>query len=275
MINIRTHFYYPFIIVSLVATSCTKVVQKPVLPYFQDSTMAYPVTVKVTNPPISVIQNEDLLGITVSSLNKESNDILNFSNINSLSLSNLPGGGGGGQQPVGYPVDPQGNISMAFIGKVNVVGLTLEQAQDTISKALEVYLKNPAVNIRFMNHRYTVLGEVKSVGSYNLLDDRTTLIDALAAAGDLTDYSKRDSVTVIREINGQRQIGKFNLLNRDIFSSPYYYVRNGDVIYVEPIKEKQIRYEDATNRDKLTVLTTILSTATTLVTIIITLSKIN
>jgi len=212
----------------------------PITPYFQDSTVALPTTLDIRQPQVSRIQKEDLLGITVSSLNKESNDILNFSNVNSLSMSALPGGGGGGSQPIGYPVDSSGNVSMAFIGKVKVAGLTLEAAQERIRAALEGFVKGPAVNIRFMNHRFLVLGEVNGVGSFNLFDDRTTIIDALATAGDLTPFANRDSIMIIRSINGQREIAQVSLLDRSIFSSPYFYIRNGDVLYAQPIPEKVV-----------------------------------
>jgi polysaccharide export outer membrane protein len=255
-------------------SSCTKTIMKPVLPYFQDSTVTnYPITLQVHENYVSTIQTEDILGITVSSLNKESNDILNFSNENSLPLSPLTGGGGGGQQPIGYPVDRQGNVSMAFIGKVNVLGLSLEEAQSKIATQLVKYLKEPAVNIRFMNHKFTVLGEVNGVGSFSLLDDRTTLIDALASAGDMTDYAKRDSVTVIRVVDGKRTIGKLNLLTNEVFSSPYFFIQNDDVIYVEPIKEKVVTYTDATKQRKLQDVLSISAIFTTIITLIIAITR--
>ncbi|WP_373511128.1 polysaccharide biosynthesis/export family protein [Persicitalea sp.] len=177
-----------------------------ITPYFQDSTVALPTTMEIRQPQVSRIQKEDLLGITVSSLNKESNDLLNFSNVNSLSMSALPGGGGGGSQPIGYPVDSSDNISMAFIGKVNVAGLALEAAQERIRAALDGFVKDPAVNIRFMNHKFVVFGEVNQGGAFSLFDDRTTIIDALATAGDLTPFANRDSIMIIRSINGPREI---------------------------------------------------------------------
>jgi polysaccharide export outer membrane protein len=255
-------------------SSCTKIITKPVLPYFQGSTVtSYPVTLEVHESYVSTIQTEDILGITVSSLNKESNDILNFSNVNSLPLSSLPGGGGGGQQPIGYPVDRQGNISMAFVGKVNVLGLSVEEAQSKIATELVKYLKEPAINIRFMNHKFTVLGEVNGVGSFTLLDDRTTIIDALASAGDMTDYARRDSVTVIRVVDGKRTIGKLNLLTNEVFSSPYFFIQNGDVIYVEPFKEKNIQYTDDTKKQNLQTVITVSTIFTSLVTFIIALTR--
>lgn len=257
------------------AFSSCKVISRrstPIKPYFQDSTAALPVSLETRAPKVSRVQKEDLLGITVSSLDQASNDILNFSNVNSISMSTLPGGGGGGSQPIGYPVDSSGNIAMAFIGKVQVEGLTLESAQDKIREKLVVFIKEPAVNIRFMNHKFVVLGEVMKVGSYNLLDDRTTLIDALASAGDLTPLAKRDSLMIIRSTNGRREIAQVSLLNREIFLSPYFYVRNGDVIYAQPLAEKVVPIppdpQVAEAQRRRQTFTTILSTVAILVSIL-------
>jgi polysaccharide export outer membrane protein len=114
-----------------------------------------------------------------------------------------------------------------------------------------------------------VLGEVNDVGSFTLLDDRTTLIDALASAGDMTDYAKRDSVTVIRVVDGKRTIGNLNLLTNEVFSSPYFFIKNGDVIYVEPIKEKIVTYTDATNQRNFQAAIGVISLFTSVITLII------
>lgn len=187
-----------------------------------------------------MIQKGDILGIIISSLNKESNDIMNFYNVSSLPVTSFTPGaaGGGSSQPIGYPVDSLGNVSIPLIGKLKLEGLTLQLAEEKVRAEVEKTLKEPAVNIRFMNHKFTVLGEVGSVGTFNLLNDHTTLIEAITAAGDLTLFGKRDSITVIRIAGGRRELGKVNLRNRDVFTSPYFYVRNDDIIYVEPTKDK-------------------------------------
>lgn len=206
--------------------------------YFQSNNPQYPNYIETQLPKVSKISVDDILAITVSSLNKESNDILNFQNINSLTMSSFPGSSVAVSrgQPLGYRVDSSGNVVVPFIGKHYLAGLTLEEAGEKVRLEVEKYLKEPAVNIRFLNHKFSVIGEVNKVGTYNLLDDRTTLPEALAMAGDLNIYGKRDSITIIRNSMGLREIAKVNLLTRDVFTSPYYYIRNGDVIYVEPIK---------------------------------------
>ncbi|WP_341226032.1 polysaccharide biosynthesis/export family protein [uncultured Arcticibacterium sp.] len=210
--------------------------------YFQGgNTASNPSYLETPPAPVAKITQGDILAITVSSLNEESNQILNFQNINTLQMSTFPGQSGGAmgaRQPLGYRVDSTGNVVIPFIGKQFVKDLTLMQASDKIKTAVEVYLKEPAVNVRFLNHKFSVLGEVNKVGTYNLLDDKTTLPEALAMAGDLSIYGKRDSITIIRDLHGIREVGTVNLLNREIFNSPYFYVKNGDVIYVQPIKGK-------------------------------------
>ncbi len=231
---------YYFLALLAVLSSCVNTSQ---FVYFQggNSGSAYPVYLESVTPVVSRISKDDILAITVSSLNEQSNEILNFQNINTLQMSTFPGqsvGAMGSRQPLGFRVDSTGNVVLPFVGRLNLDGLTLLQASDKIETEMQVYLKNPAVNVRFLNHKFSVLGEVNRVGTYNLLDDRTTLPEALAMAGDLTIYGKRDSVTVVRYSHGFREIGKVNLLNQSVFQSPFYYVQNGDVIYVEPIKGK-------------------------------------
>lgn len=221
-------------------SSCTTV-HPPQLEYFRTKDRSFPKLVETVVPPVSKIQKGDILGVIVSSLNKESNELLNFTNVNSLPVSVFSGGSvGGGNQPLGFLVDSSGYISMPIIGRQQVGGLTLERAEAKLRADLEKTLKDPSVNVRFMNHKFSVLGEVKQVGTFNLLDDQTTLLDVLAACGDLTEYAKRDSLTVIRTRNGMREIGKVNLRTLSVFTSPYFYVQNGDVVYVEPTQDKVI-----------------------------------
>lgn len=222
-------------------SSCTRIprVSPSKLGYFQaDSNASLPAFIETQLPQVSKIQSNDILAIIVGSLNKESNEILNFANVNTLPVSVFSGSVGGGSQPLGFPVDSSGYVSMPLIGKVAVAGLTLQSAEEKIRTELERSIKDPVVNVRFMNHKFSMLGEVSGVGTYNLLDDQTTIIDAIALAGDITIFGKRDSVVVIRQTEGKREIGMVSLQDRSVFSSPYFYLKNGDIIYVEPKKEK-------------------------------------
>lgn len=213
----------------------------PHLEYFQGKDSLFPASIEAMAPPISKIQKGDILGIIVTTLNKESNEIMNFYNISSLPLASFSPGGkssGTSTQPLGYPVDSLGNVYVPLIGRQKLDGLTIQRAEDKLRAEIEKTLKDPAVSIRFMNHKFTVLGEVGQVGIFNLQNDRTTLIDAITAAGDLTIFGKRDSIKVIRTVGNKREIGFVNLRSRAVFTSPYFYVRNDDIIYIEPTKDK-------------------------------------
>lgn len=240
--TLRTLVVGCLVIIQLSSCTTTKPIQipPPHLEYFQSNDPSYPSYLTTIVPQISKIQKGDILGIIVSSLNKESNEIMNFYNVSSLPVTSFsPGSAGdGGGQPIGYPVDSLGNVSIPLIGKQKLEGLTVQQAEEKVRIEVEKTLKDPAVNIRFMNHKFTVLGEVAQVGTFNLLNDQTTIIEAITAAGDLTIFGKRDSITVIRSVDGKREIGKVNLRTREVFSSPYFYVRNDDIIYIEPTKDK-------------------------------------
>lgn len=217
------------------------------LSYFQAAdSLAYK-QIPGIQPEVSRIQPNDILAITITSMDKESNEILNFANINPLQMSTYPGQTGTGQrgQPLGYLVDALGFVELPFVGKVKVNGFTLSEAAGTIRSLVDSSLVvEPAVNVRFLNRKFSVLGEVAKTGTFNLLDDRTTLPEALAIAGDIGVYGNRERVMVIRESEGVREIARVNLRTEEIFDSPYYYIRHGDLIYVEPLKEK------ATNTDR-------------------------
>lgn len=192
-------------------------------------------------PEVARIQPNDILAITVSSMDKTSNEILNFANVNRLVTTTYPGLNTNNQngQPLGYLVDALGHVEIPFIGQVKVNDKTLSEAGDIIRQMVDSSLvANPAVNVRFLNHKFSVLGEVGRPATFGLLDDRTTLPEALAMAGDIGVYGNREWVMLVRENQGQQDVVRLNLTKDDIFQSPYYYIKNGDVIYVEPLKEK-------------------------------------
>lgn len=212
--------------------------------YFQGSdpldTIRY-AKLKNIEPLIPKIQPDDILAVTVSSLSAESNEVFNFQNVTPLITSNFPGGTGSGMsktQPLGYLVDPAGNIEMPLIGGVHVAGLALEEAGIKIKEELGKFLKEPTANVRYLNQKFTILGEVNRPGIYNLLDSHTSLPEVLGVAGDLTIFGRRDNVMLMRTTEGKREIIKLNLNSREVLETPYYFIRSGDIIYVEPTKGK-------------------------------------
>ena len=147
-----------------------------------------------------------------------------------------------------YLIDAQGEINLPFLGSIKVAGWTTLQARDSLTARLEYYLKKPIVNLRLVNFKFTVLGEVASAGSYTIPNERINILEALGMAGDLTNYGDREKVLVIREKDGKRNFGYINLHQRDLFQSPYFYLRQNDMVYVEPMKAKIGTTTDASTK---------------------------
>lgn len=166
-----------------------------------------------------------------------------------------------------YIVDIEGNILFPQIGKIQVDGMTRKELVDFITEKVENYVANPIVNVQFFNFKVSVLGEVAHPGNYTIINERTTILDALGMAGDMTPYGKRDNVLIYREHNGKIQFHRINLNNPDIFISPYYYVQQNDVIYVEP---NMVRSISAQN---IPLILSTVSTLATTVTLIYTISQ--
>ena len=164
----------------------------------------------------------------------------------------------------GYLVNKEGIIDFPVLGKLPVKGLTINQLKDMLVLKLDQYLKNPIVNARLLNYKITVLGEVNKPSSYTLQSERVSVMDAIGLAGDLTIYGKRENVLLVREENGQRNFIRLNLNSSKIFQSPYYYLKQNDVLYIEPNKSK-IASSDALTIRNLSILSTI---ATVLVVIV-------
>ena len=141
-------------------------------------------------------------------------------------------------RPLPYIVDADGEINFPGIGRIKVAQLTTKQLTNELHKKLLPYLNDPIVNVRLTNFKVTVLGEVRSPGSYTVLNERINILEAIGLAGDLNIQGKRDSVTLIRERNGKRVFISIDLTSKKLFNSPYYYLAQNDIIYVEPNKTR-------------------------------------
>jgi len=139
-----------------------------------------------------------------------------------------------------YLVDVNGIINFPVIGDIKLSGLTKSEAIKLISQKLSPYLKDPIVTIQFMNYRVTVLGEVLRPGQYVINNERVTVLDALGLAGDMTIYGVRHNVLITRENNGRLEFARLNLNSDDVFKSPYFYLQQNDVVYIEPNKVKSV-----------------------------------
>ncbi|MBK9012810.1 MAG: polysaccharide biosynthesis/export family protein [Saprospiraceae bacterium] len=180
------------------------------------------------------IQTDDVLFIMVRALDQETAEPFNLfggatMQMNQLAVNN--------PSLTGYLVDPNGNIDLPVLGRLNVANKTIEETKDLIGDKLKPYLNDPVIMIRFLNFRFTVLGEVKSPRTISVPGERMTILEALGQAGDLTPYSNREKIMVIREQDGKREFGYINIHSPEVFQSPYFYLQQNDIVYVEPIKE--------------------------------------
>jgi len=143
---------------------------------------------------------------------------------------------GSGAQLIDYLIDVDGNIDYPILGKIKLVGLTVEEAKELFKKKFSEgqLLKDPVIMIRFLNFRITVAGEVRSPGVYPVSGERVSILEALGMAGDLTIKGRRDNVLVVRDFNGTKTYTRIDLTNKEVFNSPVYYLTQNDYIYVEP-----------------------------------------
>lgn len=137
-----------------------------------------------------------------------------------------------------YLIDEQGEIDFPVLGNVKVSGLSSMEAIKVLKDKIKTYVNNPILTLKIQNHKVTVLGEVKVPGVYPIPNEKLTLTEALAMAGDLQISGVRKNVLVVREVNGIRTETRVDLTSRHLFSSPVYYLRHNDVVYVEPSKGK-------------------------------------
>ncbi len=184
------------------------------------------------------IQPDDLLGITISSLNPESNALFNRGVLTPTGTNLNPAASTPNE---GYLVDENGFIDFPIIGKLKLGGLTKAEAKNKIIFELKDYLKDPIVNVRFLNFKVTVIGEVNKPSTFTIPNDKINILEALGLAGDMTAFGRRENVLIIREKDGVRNTVRVNLNSKDLLSSPYFNLQQNDIVYVEPDKAKAIQ----------------------------------
>lgn len=200
------------------------------LVYFSDLPKSTDFSTPIKNYSAPKIQEDDILSISVSSLNPESNVLFNNVLLPSTGNTNVIAD----KINEGYLVDKEGFINFPVIGKVSLLGLTKEQATEKMTDLIKTQVKNPIINIRFLNFKVTVIGEVTKPSTFTIPTEKITILEALGLAGDMTAYGRRESVLIIREKDGVRSTSRINLNNKDVLSSPYFYLQQNDIIYVEP-----------------------------------------
>jgi polysaccharide export outer membrane protein len=182
-----------------------------------------------------IIRHNDILEIFVTSINPEATSYFNplsgFGTGTTNILRDNP-------EVLGYLVDANGEIEMPIIGAVKVAGLTIPQIKTLLKEKLEKYLEKPSVRVVLKNFKVSILGEVKLPGIYFVINERLSFPEAIAMAGDLTIFGKRENILIVREENGKKEFANVDMTQRNFFESPYYYLHPNDVLYVEPVKAK-------------------------------------
>jgi polysaccharide biosynthesis/export protein len=233
-VKFKTHLYC--LVVCFLYAAC---VSPKKFAYFTD---VHPDSLLVKLPPINyapvLLQPDDVIEIKISGKNDATaND-----------FSAKSAGYGNGQLVIpSYLIDKDGQIEMYKLGRLTVTGLTTLQLKDTLVHKLKEYLIEPIVNVRLVNFRYTILGDVAKPGTYSTTNERTTVFEALGYAGDMTFLSKRNNVKLLRDSMGVRTLATLDFSNSSVLNSPYYYIRKNDVLYVDT-KAKMRQTETAFSR---------------------------
>ncbi len=216
--------------------------------YFQDSVTE---AAKTVTTDTVLIQPGDRLNIDITAINKEA-----------AAAFTASASGTSGSATSGYLVDSLGNIQLLQLGVKQVAGFSTAALADSLERQLTAYLKDPIVTVNIVNFKVKVFGEVATPGVVNVPDGKITILDAIIQSGDLALFAKRQNILVIREENGKREFGRVDITSNHLFESPYYYLKQNDIIYVEADDTKYINNNPTLDRNlrNLAVATTLLST---------------
>jgi polysaccharide export outer membrane protein len=208
--------------------------------------------INLLNLPEPVIQKNDLVSIKVYSLTADPRID---------AMYNLPEQttAGGGTTTPGFLVGDDGNIEYPRLGTIHAEGLKKAELGQLIKGRLDSVLRSPTVIVRFLNYRITVLGEVRTPGTFNVPTERVTILEALGLAGDITYYGNKTRVKVMREVKGQAAVQTVDLTAQDIFSSPYYRLQQNDVVFVEQNRRKLQQEEQQNVVQRIGIATSIIT----------------
>jgi polysaccharide export outer membrane protein len=182
------------------------------------------------------IQPNDILSISFESRASKEWDVFNTRHVGNLGLMQA-----GNPLLAGELVDERGEISLPVLGKVPVAGLSVFQIQNKLQTLADRFVESPIVKVRLLNFRITVLGEVKSSGAFTLMNNRVNMLEAIALAGGFSDLADRESVKLIRQNGMVIQVQYLNLLDEKFIESPYFYVHQGDILLVPPLRQRPFR----------------------------------
>lgn len=224
---------------------------------------------KIVNPFQYVLVPGDRIQIIVSALNPIAAQAFNQTSSisNTPAVNAVPGLTNNVNLPNGYLIDADGNIQFPQVGAVQLKGLTTKQGAEKIQTALLSFLKEPSVTLDVINFKVNVLGEVNRPGTLAVPDGKITILEAISQSGDLTIYGERKNILVVREKNGKREYGKLDLTKSAIFTSPYYYLEQGDVVYI-PLNKNRLEANDPTEARNFRIISLVLGSVSAIAIII-------
>ncbi len=204
--------------------------------YFQDVALNHPEVIEAARD--ITVQPKDQISILVSSKDPQLAALFNLTRVQYRAGAANLGGGNYNGEVSGYTLDEEGAIDFPVLGKLVIGGMTKSRIAALIKQSLveQNLVKDPVVTVEFMNLYFSVLGEVKNPGKYSITKDRISLLEAISMAGDLTIYGKRNAIFVIREEDGARVTHAVDIRSKEFFTSPVYYLKQNDVVYVQPNK---------------------------------------
>lgn len=261
-----------FIISALALLLCGCTSSRENLAYFSLNNPGQQQVAGSTDWQLKIVPDDELV-ISVTSEVPEATAMYNLPMLNTSARESLndPIGTAGALQT--YVVDRQGNIKFPRLGVIHVEGMTVAQLADELTRRIAEDVEAPFVRVELINFKVNVLGEVQKPGIIHIPTERFTILDALAQAGDLTIFGRRDNVTLVREVDGKITYNRVNLNDARLIDSPYYYLQQNDAIYVEPteVRKGQAEYNQ-NNSYKLSVISTIVSGVSVIASLVIALA---
>lgn len=231
--KVQKQHFFVWVVMGILLTSCAS--RKNII-YLQSSNSDSLSLSDMAPTYETVIQPDDVLLLMVSSENAE---VAAPYNLKSYTIVNASETGAIGREQIqSYIVNKQGQIDFPLLGMMQLGGLTKNQAITLLKDQLKEHVKDAVINLRILNYKVTVLGEVNKPGAIALPSERTTLLEALGMAGDLTIYGNRKNILLVRETNGVKSLNRLDITQSNFITSPFYYLAQNDVIYVEPNKTR-------------------------------------
>jgi polysaccharide biosynthesis/export protein len=248
--NFINRLFFPTMLIGISAFFSSCLTYKQIVNFQDGEDLADGRIDSILNKVEVRLQPEDVISINISSYEQLEANKFNIIDLNTQIQASRSTGGANVTEPFGYRVDSKGYIDMPILGQVYVKDLTIEEVKDLISKKVGEtgYLKEHSVQIRFLSFRITILGEVNTPGVYTITNNKITVLEAVGLARDLTVFSNRDNILIIREENNQRTYGRVDLKTKNVFNSPYYYLQPNDIVYVEPHKSRILGTPDPVTR---------------------------